>query len=133
MKNSTKISFNPRLSDRDRWEHADGLGEYHILKLDWKVGEYREDMTDSIKSLEGIRDRLELFDEPDSSTRTFGDKIFIIHGRDDSAKDAVTVFIRDLGFKEIILERQPNSGLTIVEKFERHAGEVDFAIALLTS
>ncbi len=58
--------------------------------------------------------------------------VFIVHGRDDAAKNAVVLFLRDLGFKEIILENQPNSGLTIIEKLEQLANNVRFAIALLT-
>ena len=52
VENQYQDFFYPRFaSDRDRWEHADSLDEYHILEFDWKVGEYRDDMTDSIKSL----------------------------------------------------------------------------------
>ena len=99
VENQYQDFFYPRLSDRDRWEHADGLGEYHILKLDWKVGEYRDDMTDSIKSLEGIRDRLELFDELDPPERTFGDKIFIVHGHDEVAKHKIASSASSLSFR----------------------------------
>ena len=45
--------------------------------------------------LEGIRVRLELFDEPDPSRRTFGDKIFIVHGHDEAAKHEIARFIAD--------------------------------------
>ena len=43
------------------------------------------------------------------------------------------MFLRDLGLKEIILDRQPNEGLiAILDKFEREAKKAGFAIALLT-
>ena len=125
--------FYPRFSDRGRWEHADGLGEYHILEFDWKVGEYREDMTDSIKSLESIRDRLELFGEPDPPERTFGDKIFIVHGHNEAAKHKIARFITDLDLSATILDEQPSRGQTIIDKFEEHADEAGFAIVLLTA
>jgi predicted nucleotide-binding protein len=57
--------------------------------------------------------------------------VFIIHGRDDAAKETVARFITTLGLQPIILHEQSNQGRTIIEKFERHA-EVGFAIALLT-
>ena len=66
------------------------------------------------------------------SVSSISNNIFIVHGRDDATKDAVTLLVRDLGFQEIILDRQPNSGLTIIEKFEQHASNAGFAIALLT-
>ncbi len=58
-------------------------------------------------------------------------ELFIIHGRDESARDALVGFIRQLGLKPVILADQPSDGMTIIEKFERHS-EVGFAIALLT-
>ena len=126
--------YYPRFpSDRDRWEHADSLDEYHILEFDWKVREYREDMVDSIKSLEGIRDRLELFDEPEPPMRAFGDKIFIVHGHDEAAKHKIARFVADLDLTATILDEQPSKGQTIIDKFEEHANEAGFAIALLTT
>ena len=114
--------------------------------FEYETDEFRSDMMISISSLEGIYDRLELYEElPDrtqydignknvvkASPISFGNEVFIVHGRDDGAKDAVALFIRDLGFNEIILDRKPNSGLTIIEKFEDHASNAEFAIALLT-
>jgi hypothetical protein len=59
------------------------------------------------------------------------DEIFIVHGHDD-AKNEVALFIRRAGLKPIILHEQPNSGRTIIEKFERYAGSAGFAVVLLT-
>ena len=134
---------------------------------------HRRNVGKHISRLDGICEQLELYGEPSTiSQRSFsntevsefpavrlGNEVFIVHGRDDGAKDAVALFIRDLGFKEIILDKKPNSGLraclkslnaslreailgknalrpnnrlTIIEKFEKHASNTDFAIALLT-
>ena len=134
VENQYQDFFYPRFSsERDRWEHADGLGEYHILEFDWKVGEYRDDMTDSIKSLEGICDRLELFHEPEPPTRTFGEEIFIVHGHDETAKHKIARFVTDLDLTATILDEQPSKGQTIIDKFEEHADEAGFAIVLLTA
>lgn len=59
--------------------------------------------------------------------------VFIIHGRDDGTKETVARFITTLGLKPIILHEQSNQGRTIIEKFEQHAEEVGYAIALLTA
>lgn len=111
-----------------------------------KLGRYKRKVKKHIKLLIGICDRLELYGEPSDVSQhdainkgvveiagdAISDEVFIVHGRDDGAKDAVALFIRDLDFKEIILEKKPNSGLTIIEKFEQHASDAAFAIALLT-
>ena len=59
-------------------------------------------------------------------------KIFIIHGRDDATKETVKGFIEKLELEPVILHEQVNEGRTVIEKFEEHAKEVGFAIALLT-
>ena len=57
--------------------------------------------------------------------------IFVVHGRDNEAKETVARFVEKLGLQPIILHEQPNKGRTIIEKFEDHA-EVQFAIVLIT-
>ena len=58
-------------------------------------------------------------------------EVFVIHGRDEGTKAMVARFLERLNLKPVILDEQPNQGLTIIEKFERHA-QVRFAVALLT-
>ena len=115
-------------------------------ELRHELRRYQNIMNSSINSLEGIRDRLELYDEPsemlqrtsgnkevsDSSQSTFGDEVFIVHGHDDEAKVTVARFVENLGIEATILHEQANRGQTIPEKFEEHAGDAGFAIILLT-
>lgn len=58
-------------------------------------------------------------------------KIFIVHGHDDGARQTVARFIERIGFEAVILSEQANQGRTIIEKIEAH-GEVGFAVVLLT-
>lgn len=58
--------------------------------------------------------------------------VFIVHGRDNEAKQEVSRFIDSLGLKAIILHEQASAGMTIIEKIERYAGEADFALVLYT-
>ena len=58
-------------------------------------------------------------------------EIFVIHGRDNEAKETVARFLQNLDLTPVILHEQPNQGQTIIEKFERNA-QVGFAVALLT-
>lgn len=60
------------------------------------------------------------------------DEIFIVHGHDAAAKNEVKSFIQLAGLNPVILHEQPNSGRTIVEKFERYGGAAGFAVVLLT-
>ena len=58
-------------------------------------------------------------------------KVFVIHGRDDAARETVARFLERLGLKPVILFEQPNQGRTIIEKIEDNAN-VGFAMGLLT-
>ena len=104
-----------------------------IPDLNGLISEYKSDMVGSIKSLEGIRDRLELFHEPEPLTRTFGEEIFIVHGHDETAKHEIARFVTALDLTATILAEQPSKGQTIIDKFEEHADEAGFAIVLLTA
>lgn len=58
-------------------------------------------------------------------------KIFIVHGRDDGARESVARFLERIGLEAIILHEQANQGRTVIEKVEAH-GDVGFAVVLLT-
>jgi predicted nucleotide-binding protein len=58
-------------------------------------------------------------------------KVFIVHGHDEGAREAVARFFDKIGFQAIILHEQANQGRTVIEKVEAH-GDVGFAIVLLT-
>jgi predicted nucleotide-binding protein len=58
-------------------------------------------------------------------------KVFVVHGHDHGAKEAVARRILELGLKPIILHEQPSGGKTVIEKIERNA-DVGFAVVLLT-
>ena len=59
-------------------------------------------------------------------------RVFIVHGQDHAARDAVAEHTTNWGLKPIILDKQPNKGRTIIEKFEDCADEANFAIVLFT-
>ena len=64
-------------------------------------------------------------------TQKSTNEVFVIHGRDEGAKQTVARFLERLSLKPVILHEQPNEGRTIIEKFEDHA-HVGFAVVLLT-
>ena len=58
-------------------------------------------------------------------------RVFVIHGRDHGTRDTIASFLRKLELEPVILEEQPDRGLTVIEKFEKNA-RGDFVVALLT-
>jgi predicted nucleotide-binding protein len=59
-------------------------------------------------------------------------KVFIVHGHDDESKESVARFIERLRLEPIILHEKPNSGRTIIEKFEAYSADIAYAVVLLT-
>lgn len=60
-----------------------------------------------------------------------GNKVFIVHGHDETAKLDMARTLEQAGFETIILHEQPDAGRTIIEKFENYA-DVSFAVILYT-
>ena len=65
---------------------------------------------------------------PERSNR----KVFVVHGHDEAAREAMARFLEKIELEAIILHEQPDQGLTIIEKFEAYASQVGFAVVLLT-
>lgn len=59
-------------------------------------------------------------------------KVFVVHGHDEAAREAVARFIEQIGFEAIILHERPNKGRTIITKFQEEAADVGFAVVLMT-
>lgn len=59
-------------------------------------------------------------------------KIFVVHGRDNEAKEITARFLEKLKLEPIILHEQASSGRTLIEKFETYSGDIAFAVVLLT-
>jgi predicted nucleotide-binding protein len=59
-------------------------------------------------------------------------KVFVVHGHDIHAREAMARFLDKIGLEPIILQEQPDKGFTIIEKFEANASQVSFAVVLLT-
>ena len=64
--------------------------------------------------------------------RVTTNEVFVVHGRDEGAKDTVARFLEAQGLQPVVLKEQPNEGRTVIEKFEHHAARVVFAVVLFT-
>jgi predicted nucleotide-binding protein len=93
-------------------------------------------LNQAVKGLE--EDLAEIQSEPSSAASmetlkaAVNDEIFIVHGRDEAAKNEVARFVERAGLTAIILHEQPNAGKTIIEKFEKHGTSAGFAVVIAT-
>lgn len=106
-----------------------------------RVSSFRDGMERKITSLQSLLERLELIPELHSAVEpqpierpetVIGSDVFIVHGHDEAAKSEVARFIEKIRLNAVILHEQSNQGLTVIEKFERHAARSGFAVVLLT-
>lgn len=58
-------------------------------------------------------------------------KVFVVHRRDEVAKTSLEIFLHEIGLQPVVLHRQADEGMTIIEKFEKHS-DVGYAFVLLT-
>jgi len=59
-------------------------------------------------------------------------KIFIVHGRDNDAKNEVARFLGKIRLEEIILHERPNQGRHLLTKFQEESEGASFAVVLMT-
>lgn len=85
---------------------------------------------DTLKESMSINSSSANYKKTDVNQREVKD-IFIVHGRNNEAKLELEGIIHRNGFNPIVLDRMTNSGLTIIEKFEKYAN-VSMVIVLLT-
>jgi predicted nucleotide-binding protein len=71
-------------------------------------------------------------EEAAKEARQHSNRVFVVHGRDLGAKETVARCLTKLGLDPVILHEQPNTGRTIVEKFESFS-DVGFSVILLTA
>jgi predicted nucleotide-binding protein len=59
-------------------------------------------------------------------------RVFLVHGRDNEAKNEVARFLSKIGLEEIILHERPNSGRHLLTKFQEESEGASFAVVLIT-
>lgn len=106
--------------------------------LEERVEFFRDDIRRRMNRLQSIVERLELFPEISANagafqadTRGLSNKVFVVHGHDEAAREMVARFLEKLSLEPIILHEQPNTGRTIIEKVETYS-DVCYAVILLT-
>ncbi|MGR5298482.1 TIR domain-containing protein [Vibrio mediterranei] len=66
-----------------------------------------------------------------SKSAAISNKVFVVHGHDQSLKTDVERFLHEVGLIPVVLHREADEGATIIEKFEKHS-DVGYAFILLT-
>jgi hypothetical protein len=59
-------------------------------------------------------------------------KVFVVHGRDNDAKNEVARFLGKIGLEEIILHECPNRSRHLLTKFQEESEGASFAVVLIT-
>jgi predicted nucleotide-binding protein len=108
--------------------------------LNEKIANVYKYIDKKIHRLDSIIERLELIplavsasapEQLQTASISRGNKVFVVHGHDDAAKTNLEVFLHEIGLEPVVLHRQADQGLTVIEKFEKHS-EVGYAFILLT-
>jgi predicted nucleotide-binding protein len=107
------------------------------------VKEQKDEIKSKITTLESFIERLDLIpciestnSTTNSKTKKYSiqtNKIFVVHGHNETVKQTVSRTLEKLGLEPIILNEQENLGKTIIEKFEENSSNVGFAVVLLTA
>ena len=122
-----------------RYESA-GRTTYVFTRISDFVKIYQREITGKIGYLESLVERMPLLPEimekqsvMETTHRRDSHRIFIVHGHDSYLRTQVENFVRQLDYEPIVLFKRPSMGGTIIEKIEREAGDVAFAIVLYTA
>jgi predicted nucleotide-binding protein len=60
-------------------------------------------------------------------------RVFVVHGRDETIRLGVVNFLKSVGLSPVILHEQPNMGRHLLTKFVGEAELVTFAVVLMTA
>ena len=110
------------------------------LNQDWPTGSfstYINDIEHRAFGVSFVQEDIELMIPADAQPNApeaapVSNKIFLVHGRDDAAKNEVALFLRTLGLDPIILHLRPNGGRHLLTKFREESEGANFAVVLMT-
>ena len=131
-KEFSRVTYRPYLAHRAKpheWRsrYVEGLTSAGAL-LELMMDEIREYWPDDGQAIPPVGVQAQ---KDGDAANLESRRVFLVHGRDEGAKNTVARFLEKLDLQPVILDEQANRGLTIIEKFESHS-DVGFAIVLLT-
>ena len=133
-------SNSKHVKDFNKFRHS--LATYFEFTSDKEIHEaYVEGLELAAFKIESMIEEIdEYWDEDDRSHNSLEseienskqlNRVFVVHGHDDSTKEKIARYLEKLKLTPIILHEQSNQGRTITEKFEDHA-DVGFGVVLLS-
>mgnify|MGYP001073560264 CR=1 FL=1 len=136
----TRISINVSHSETEldsvkaQIDYEDRKSDIFIFgmsPLEWRAAERLEDVTDTF--ITGAPGQKNNKSPKNLTPQKILDKqkAFIVHGHDTHMKQELEIFLHSIDIEPIVLHRQADEGLTIIEKFEKHS-DVQYAFVLLT-
>ena len=109
--------------------------DYYLKERDF---EWIRSNFNDIKKDDFPKVKLKILDELESIqtatqiiNKKYGNKIFIVHGRDTKPIKDLKKILKELGLNPIVLHEKASGGRTLIEKLEKHS-DVGFAFILLT-
>ena len=113
-----------------RWEDT---GQWFLRNSGGKYAAYIDSLIMDIEGNEYAlpENKQEKNEEETTSPSPKNNRIFIVHGHGEAAKERTARFISKLQLEPIILHEQASKGKTIIEKLE-HYTDVGFALVLYT-
>jgi len=82
--------------------------------------------------LSPILESNDCFSASSVKTNELNNKIFVVYGHDEAARDQLDAMLRRWGLEPLILDQLPSKGQTIIEKLEEYTAGVGFAVVLAT-
>lgn len=141
--------FGTDTADYKRYHEAAQIGPYSC-GISWPTGsqgrnpELAEFIGQHLKSsgavlegiIQGFKEEIAAQESRISSETprsvTMSNGIFVVHGHDEGAREAVARFIGQIGLEPIILHERPNKGRTLITKFREESADIGFAVVLMT-
>ncbi|MDR0917799.1 MAG: nucleotide-binding protein, partial [Oscillospiraceae bacterium] len=139
------VTFIEKNSISDRYikqmENIKYSLSYRVGSHQRRIEYWEKGVTQLISIIELIKSEIELYDDekpikensPEKNHSFSPDKIFIVHGHNETMKYAVKDVLTSLRLTPIIFHEEPNQGRTIIEKLEWLSEDVGFAIVLLSA
>lgn len=107
---------------------------YKMLKSSptWRAIDKFDDVTDRFINVPpGSKTRGTSENPIEEKNKPNSQNVFVVHGHDTELKNDVELFLKSINLVPIVLHRELDEGLTVIEKFEKHSN-VNYAIILLT-
>jgi len=137
-----RIFTNDQFAKEYSWWGAVGIS-YNEPSLREEITDLYKDIDEKLHRLDSIIERLELIpisvaaapsqlsEKTGAAAQRGSKKVFVVHGHNEVVKTNLEVLLNEIGLQPIVLHRQADEGLTVIEKFEKHS-DVGYAFILLT-